>query len=69
MRSGATRTVLIALIASALSAAIALTVWLIPAVPQDAAQANHLVALGIDADTTGNSALSLGPATQCTTAC
>lgn len=60
MKSGTKRTFLIALIATTLSAAFALAVWFNPAAPEHAAEANHTISLGVDTNTSGNSALALG---------
>ncbi len=67
MRSEARRTGLYAIAGLTLLAVISLAVWLGPTASDNPAVANHQAAIGIDTDTTGNSALALGAIQACRT--
>ena len=65
MRSGVKRTGLFASLGLTLLAVISLVVWLGPTASDNPAEANHGVTVGIDLDTSGNSALALGTLQAC----
>src|SRR3990172_6376835 len=65
MRSEAKRTGLFASLGLTLLAVISLAVWLGPTASDNPAAANHSVVVGIDTDTTGNTALALGTLQAC----
>jgi len=65
MRSEAKRTGLFASLGLTLLAVISLAVWLGPTASDNPAAANNNVVIGIDTNTTGNSALALGALEAC----